>query len=166
MKISKNSSNKKVLLDWDNNFSFRWPYSKSPSLRRYPDPKLNFPYLITEERSIFPLQLWNNAQELELKTHLFINGVENWKKLYNLSPVREMWHKCFWAPGLLRSQLWYAVIDKRLIKMFSYFGKFISNNYRMRKDRKYISICKIKYNYFLSLLLGDCYVGSRYAQDI
>ena len=100
VKISKNSSNKKVLLDWDNNFLFRWPYSKSPSLRRYPDPKLNFPYLITEERSIFPLQLWNNAQELELKTHLFTNGVENWKKLYNLSPVREMWHKCFWAPGL------------------------------------------------------------------
>ena len=137
VKISKNTSNKKFLLDWYYNFSFRWLCPKSPSLSRYPDPKLNFPYLITEERSIFPLQLWNNAQELELKTHLFINGVENWKKLYNLSPVREMWHKCFWAPGLLRSQLWYAVIDKQLIKMSS------ANSFRIItgwKDRKYISI--------------------------
>ena len=83
VKISKNSSNKKVALDRNNNFSFRWPYPKSPSLRRYPDPKLNFPYLFTEERSIFPLQLWKYAQELKLKTYHFINGVENWNKLYN-----------------------------------------------------------------------------------
>ena len=53
MKISKNSSNKKVLLDWDNNFSFRWPYSKSPSLRRYPDPKLNFPYRVNRVKKVF-----------------------------------------------------------------------------------------------------------------